>query len=368
MRIKIKTIGKCNYKHLSYLKGTFQHIYSCKDYIMAEIKNITVHKLIETHTINFNIKSIAKLLRDKLVENHFIFEDNNEEKWRFTLPFTNKVPLPLEAELGMTIEFLLAGSNKLELINTVEEQKSLIGIETGWFTDRDVECKITLNDEVAQEKFEPIMLEHIVSTSENAYDYDNIVVCQEDTAIAFDIQVKGHNGFGFSIKPDKGDYICEDLYRLSTDVMKKDCHAVISRYEKEKKNIVVVSADTLNIPGKGALKYQRVTVKVWKVKSFEKNGTTYYDEYRNGMYVRLDQLISGDGHQPQNQLISLPTSSVRPAVLNARGASKQEFGSAEMVDEDRAHLLGQLFIHFFVFKTEEDAHKIFSTRKLPKYN
>lgn len=77
----------------------------------------------------------------------------------------------------MPIETLITGSDKLNLINIVEERKNLVGTETGWFTDRDLECKIILNSDVTQDRFQPIMLEHVSSTGENAYDYDNVVVC-----------------------------------------------------------------------------------------------------------------------------------------------------------------------------------------------
>lgn len=341
---------------------------------MTENKNITIQKLNENHTINFNIKSFAKSLRDKLIENQFISEDNNAEKWRFIIPNTNNVPLQFEVEGAMPIELLLTGTDKLKLINTVEEKKILVGTETGWFTDRDLECKITLNPDFTQERFQPIMLEHVVSTGENAYDYDNVVLCQKDTAIEFGIKVKGHNGFGLSIKPDKGDYVCDNLYGLSTDVREKDIFRSLSRYQREKKNIVIDSADTLNIPGKEAMKYQRVTVKVWKVNSFEEDSITYYDEYENGEYGSSMALQAYDAFDASsvdplidpNRLIHMPTSSIGPAVLTPRGESRQEFGSCSL-SEDSSHLLGQVFIHFFIFKTDEDAREIFSTRKLPKF-
>lgn len=329
---------------------------------MAENKNITIQKFTQNHTINFNIKSSAKSLRDKLKLNRFILEDYEYEKWRFIIPNTNNVPLQIEAE-GMTlIEGLLAGSDKLELINIVEEKKSLVGTETEWLTDRDVECSIKLNSDVTQDRFQPIMLEHVSSTGENAYDYDNVVVCQKDTAIGFVIKAKGHNAFGFSIKPDKGDYICDGLYGTSTDVYLKNCSIFLSRYQNEEKNIVIDSADTLNIPGKEAIKYQRVTVKVWKVNSFAKNFNTYFDIYNDGSYAhgQSSDLVS-------DSRLELPTSSIGPAVLTPRGESDQKFGHVNSINDDRSHLLGQVLIHFFIFNTDEDAREIYSTRKLPKY-
>lgn len=334
---------------------------------MAENKNIIIQERDENHTINFNIKSSAKLLRDKLKGNQFISDDNDGEKWRFMIPNTNNVPLQIEAE-GMTlIEGLLAGSDKLKLINIVEEKKSLVGTETGWFTDRDLECKITLNSDVTQERFQPIMLEHVSSTGENAYDYDNVVVCQKDTAIGFVNNAKGHNAYGLSIKPDKGDYICEDLYGISTDVYRKDFSDYLYRYQKDKKNIVIDSADTLNIPGKEAIKYQRVTVKIWKVNSFVKDSITYHDEYRNGAYRTDGTALHHANNKYSAFTLEIPTSSIGPAALTSRGESQQEFGEVKIINEDSSHLLGQVLIHFFIFKTEEDARKIYSTRKLPKY-
>lgn len=107
---------------------------------MTENKNIIIKKHAKNYEhnfgINFNIKSFAKQLKDKLIENQFISEDNNEEKWRFIIPNTNKVPLQLEVEMVMTIEFLLNGSDNLELINTAVEKKCLIGTETAWFTGK----------------------------------------------------------------------------------------------------------------------------------------------------------------------------------------------------------------------------------------
>lgn len=42
--------------------------------------------------------------------------------------------------------------------------------------------------------------------------YENVVVISEGTEIKFKITVKGHSGFGFSIKSDRGYEIIKNLY------------------------------------------------------------------------------------------------------------------------------------------------------------
>ncbi|MEI8630958.1 hypothetical protein P4S72_00255 [Vibrio sp. PP-XX7] len=188
-----------------------------------------------------------------------------------------------EVEALVPIEGMYGPSEQLYLTNINKTRNpDLIGIGTNWFFDRFMSCQVVLNqiDQSARTnnsgKFEPMMLTHVRPTSNNVSGiYDNVVVCEIGTSIAFRVSSWGAAGFGYSIKPSAGQSILDELYITFGDNPNKEGSSQLYRYGDKAQQIVIDSTSNMQIPSGQTVQYQRISVKTWRMTSYEKNGRTY---------------------------------------------------------------------------------------------
>jgi len=316
-------------------------------------------------------------LRNALIEKEYISRDiDNKFAWRFfkfdakkTFPTTDAI-IALEIEEDLSVKSLLKKSEHLYLTNTLNDNKpDLMGILTQSYTDRQIDCRIFMNENnesaklANKNKFKPLMLKHVMSTNKQiSADFDNVFICEKGTAISFDITVVGHNGFAHSIKPDKGGYIVNRLYNMVKSLYTNgDGESVTSttgRYEDSEKNIVVDSTEVLDIPTTEAINYQRITVKAWRLDSYVKNNQ-----------LRVVSHSKSSFRKKRNaQITIIPGEGIKTATVLPDGYSDDKFVSIMDVKEDTSDILGQVIIHFFIFKSHDHASKVFGINNLSDKN
>lgn len=327
-----------------------------------EMKHIDIQKGNIAKEFYFDISSSVSKLRKNLVDDAFISEDNDIEAWRFmmnsatdTLNY-NDVVLPVSTEIFLKVRDLLNGEKRICLTNTKKPKPDLMGIPTEWFTDRSMEVQIKRNDSVSGDKFRPFMLEHVVPTNpDSSADFENAFICEKDTAVKFSIRIDGHDGFCFSIKPDKGDHIAEEMFYHETDNPSAYKSTVsLSRYQHVEQNIVVDSTEALNIPTQEAVKYQRIYIKAWKYISYR----------RNGILHTIDNSTS----RSKRDISYVPSDSIETGTVKAFGHSNQVIGSVSDVMQDRNVVLGEILVHCFIFKSRADAETVIGYKNLPRYS
>lgn len=319
------------------------------------VQHITIDKFISKYVIEIDTSLKIKDLRDKLMSCGFICDDTDKEKWRFvvlsakdTVVYSDVI-YPSAIEFAVPITLFLDSSDTVRVINVEKEKPDLLGVQTAWFTDRQLDCQITLNETVEQNKLKPLMLEHVVSANQGiSADYNNVVVCEKETAIKFIVNVSGHDGFAFSIKPDKGDYICESLY------VTESSSSSLDRYQDKPNVIVIDSTEALNISLSAAVKYQRITVKIWRLDSLK----------TNGQLITVNHQVN---HRTKRDIKVVDGGSIQAATTRMGRVSTSTFGGASDVIDNPDVILGQVLIHFFIFNSYEDAEKIIGSKRLPFY-
>ncbi len=311
--------------------------------VIGETKTINIINKSTKKSFTVDIDQKLNKLRDILVEDGFIYDDRPLNKWRFVIPSNANTVLVSEDEIVgkqserfMIIKECLYNENEIRITN-VDAKPDLNGIETDLFTDRSIEISVALSDEVLQEKFQPLMLRHVRKFNNTYSSYDHVVVCEENSAIEFKITGKGFNIFGYSIKPDQGEYIVEALYPLNR-YGKSDVNGVLRRYQHKQQNIKVVSAETPDIPLSEAAKLQHITFTAWKVHSFRE--------------------AENDGMNS----VRIPSGGYNKARFVPGDRSDDRFGKIYDVVEDRSNILGRIEIDFFIFKSKEAAQKVFDSR------
>lgn len=316
-------------------------------------------------------KSLQSLRNALNEENYIPIDTYNTCAWRFfkfdaenTSPNTDAI-IALSIEEYISVNSLLKKSEHLYLTNTLNDNKpDLMGILTQSYTDRQIDCSISMNENNAsaklanKAKFKPLMLKHVMSTSRRiSADFDNVCICEKGTAISFNTTVVGHNGFGLSIKPDKGGHIIDSVYPIGDEEPLK-CRAIIGRYQNSEKNIVVDSTEFLDIPTTDAVKYQRITVKAWRLDSYVKN---------NQLCV-ISHSKSSSRKKRNPQITIIPGEAIKTATVLPDGYSDDKFESSVDIKDDTSDILGQVIIHFFIFQSTAHASKVFGISNLSDKN
>lgn len=325
--------------------------------MIGEVKTITVIKESVSKSFSIDVDQKLNKLRDILIEDGFIHDDRQLNKWRFISPSSsaNEVLISEDeivqknSERFMIIKEFQNNKNEIRISN-VDAKPDLNGIKTDSFSDRYIDVSVALNSRYSQDKFQPLMLKHVRKNNNTYSSYDHVVVCEENSAIQFKISAKGRSGFGFSIKPDKGEYIVEKLYAYNSN-SQSNVATIISRYQRMPQNINVVSAETPDIPLSEAVNLQHITITTWRITSFKQkiNNT---EEHITVEFV----FALGNG-------ASIPSSDYQKGQLVKGDFTDQNFGEIYDVKEDTSNILGRIEIDFYIFNSKEAARKVFTARQ-----
>ena len=335
-------------------------------------------------------------VRSQLETAGFIGPDNTAEAWRFfiykakTTNFADAI-LSKDVESLVPVGGMLGAGNQLYLTNiNAGTNPDLMGIGATWFFDRYMSCQVSLNnsDATAQQKnsgkFQPYMLTNVKPTSRNvAGIYDNVVVCEKGSSIAFSVNSWGAAGFGYSVKPSAGDSIVDGLYITFGNNPNTEASGYIYRYQNQAQQIVVDSTQDLEIPSGKTVQYQRVTIKTWRVTSYQQGGNTYTSNAQppglKAPAAKMDSLtdfgkadfaaLADDGVSPHDlaKAAVIPGNTITPGAPHQGDNSGQTFGTIYDLQEDdrNANPLGEIVLYFFVFKSHEDARLVIDQINTP---
>lgn len=321
----------------------------------------TVYKGTTNQVFEIDPSAMASNVRQQLENAHFVSPDTIGEALRFYI-YGSRSTTFADAILSKDLETLVPVSglfglqNQLYLTNiNAGNHPDLMGIGTTWFFDRYMSCTISLNTSdggatvTNAGKFQPLMMTNVRPTSEkDAGIYDNVVVCEKGSVIAFTISSWGAIGYGFSIKPNAGQSIVDALY-VTYGTPNQTAGSYTYRYQSAAQQIVVDSTESLQIPSGQTVQYQRVVVKTWRLTSYRMGDTTYSSD------VQPPSLIPTLGLLTSAAVI--PGKTVDPGAPHPGDNSNQTFGTiydAQQDDPD-ANPLGEIVIYFFVFDSHEDA-------------
>lgn len=258
----------------------------------------------------------------------------------------------------------------------------LIGFNTNWFFDRYMGCNVTLNPEAANAnngKFPPLMLTNVKManpTLRGVGAMDNVVVCEKDSIITFGVGSWGAAGYGLKIGPQAGTPINDSpLYVCFTGCPGGGNYGRLglSRYysqngSQNKQMIKVVATDTMNI-GDKTLQYMKFSIKTWKVSSYkDSSGNTHNCDQPIPVPQTTGRAAGGGGGTPYGSITGgqtiVPGGTIQPgSTVPAGEQSTQVFGTISNVSEDNSPsgIIGEVIFYIFVFKTHDDAVKVFGS-------
>lgn len=320
-------------------------------------KSIFLYTGVQRHELTVDTESTLAQFRTEITGNFL----NASGDWRFvmgiikidinqmaTIPYTDAV-IGRNIEEYLTVKWLLSDKNVLYMADVTKTKPDLFGLKTNEFKNGNIECYITKNAAACRCKFNPIMLERVRTLKDKAVDYNNVLVCQEGTAIKINIVSKGHTGFGFSIKSETGEWIVEHLYAIYYDVGKQEASTTITRYEKQEKNIIIDTVP-ITVANSQRYKHQRYTIKVWKLNSYEKNGETVIVQNSSQRCRR-----SAD----ERRTVNLPSETIRGGTFKPGSDSNEKFTTINNINDDKDDILGIIELDLFVFKSIADANRVF---------
>ncbi|QQG27840.1 hypothetical protein JFY74_17470 [Pectobacterium carotovorum] len=357
------------------------------------LQRTMVYKELVSENFQIDENSMATEVRKLLVEKNYIGgSDTDKEAWRFFIYSTTDTDnysdsiLAKNTESLVPIKMLLGPGQQLYLTNINKgHHPDLMGIGVNWFFDRNMGCKISLNneDESAKQKnadkFQPMMMKHVHPTSQNVVGiYDNVVVCEKGSVIKINISSWGAAGFAYSIKPDKGDNIVDTLYLVLGDSPDSTAQVSMRRYQSKANQIVIDSTSSMNIPSGQSVDYQRISIKTWPVTSYKKNGKTYSSHSQPPSVTMLEESSSlvnfmakanvQFSNVSDRQLASaeiLPGDSLEPGTARQGDPSSQQFGTISNISDNPGGAIGEVVIYFFVFKSHDDAVKVIDQINAP---
>ncbi len=340
----------------------------------------------------FDPNTTLDKVRNQLVSDQFIPAVDGEQSFRFVnyqntdyehetmiVGSSIEIYLPLKAIAGINDQIYLTDVNKVKDVD-------LIGFSTDWWFDRYMSCKMVLNTQDTEAKksnsgkFQPFMLTNVKTANPNiaGISLDNVVICEQDSIVQFDISSWAAAGYGYQIKPVGSTPInSRPLYITFTDCPNGGRYARtgLRRYyapgeSQDGNTIKVVATDKLNI-GDNTLNYMKFSLKTWKVTSFEKPAGK---KHTCNLTLPLPKAFASkstdefsDVDIPYSKLVNadetvIPGGTIEPGTTTPSGdQSSQTIGTIYNVNDsqDSASVIGEVIFYVFVFKTREDADAVF---------
>ncbi|KAG4069690.1 hypothetical protein HA402_014713 [Bradysia odoriphaga] len=309
----------------------------------------------------FDVSQNLGDLRKFLIEKPFIKADVETSAWRFVSPSGKDLKDITEAIIGIEIEGqvvvknFLYGSKKIRMVDIRRKKNpDLVGVGVDFLEDRDIELRIVRNDSNTPTKLAPILMKNVRPANKHGVrtDFENVVLCEKETAIGIRINTKTHGGFAYSIKLQEGKDIVTHGYSPHTGW-------TTYAYDGTRNAIEVVSYKDLEIPSQQAIGHRRLNVKVWR--------------YISCKYSTDNKTYIVDSNAPKRRLkrdvVVVPGDRVEGGGFTEGGDTENYVGSGYIYDmvEDTNEILGEFDVDFFVFKTPDDAQNMVESRIDPEF-
>jgi|JFJP01.1.fsa_nt_gi hypothetical protein len=338
------------------------------------------------YPIEANPKDTLRSLREKL--------GNKADNYDFVYynDFTDKKTIlnDRNVEIKQTIDKIVFPDHTV-IMTVVQGQKTdLFGMKTNWLYNRHTGVQIVLNqsDNAARQqnadKFQPIMLTDVQPSNQNSNAfYDRAVICEKSSIIQFNISSWGAVGFGYSITSEK-DSICDNLYITYGNNPNRQSNSSLLRYQRSNNSIQIESTETLHIPTSDIITYQKITVKTWRLTSYEQNGKTFTSNTQPPQII-ASPMIARTFALTGMQLFSpletkgvfdpgspggdtfVPGQDIQSGAPGLGPESQQQFGSFSLISEDdrNSTVLGSVVFYFFVFRDKEAANRVINVLNAP---
>lgn len=278
---------------------------------------------------------------------------------------------PKDNEGNYNLSEILGEQNVFTITDPNADKPDLEGILVSWFAANNLQVAISLNKSnpdaraANQGKFQPFMLSKVQTIKDAADDfpnvyYDQALICEKGSAIAFNFACWGAAGYGFSIKSDRSTII-SGLYVVNNGNYNTTTFSGLSRYQDAKQNILVDSLANQNIPNVDRLQYSSVTFKAWNVSGYKQAGHAYSSAGQPPLRKSSDP-----GGMSTKDGVIIPGSGIESGSPKPGGDSHQDWGAPlESLTQDTNLVLGQMDIYFLVFKTKADAEQMVRQNNLP---
>lgn len=323
---------------------------------MAE-KRIVLFTGMKQHQLTVNYEYSLATFRQHLYDTGIIERDGTKGHWRFVskviklegnnnIAYTDSV-VAIGTEDIINLIMFMRRNDALYMADVNRNVPDLCGMKTTRYKNDSVECFIRQNDKITNNKFEPIMLERVRALKKVSTVYNNVLVCEEDTAIKIWITAKGHSGFGYSIESGTGESIVKKLY-VHNDDPEKEVWVAQTRYQ-EKDEAIVVSSIPGTVNDEDRFRYHRLSIKVWRLDSLVENGSTVTINHSATRSAREVQEI--------NPYI-LPGDTISHATVTPGKATNDEPGIISNVNDDKGDFLGIIELDLFIFKSIADANAV----------
>ncbi|XP_037039816.1 uncharacterized protein LOC119076897 isoform X2 [Bradysia coprophila] len=341
------------------------YIYGTNKILVGNLKkNLDVFADTIRQSFRFDVSHNLADLRNLLIEKKFIHADTETSSWRFVSPSAKDLKditeaiIGLQAEDQMVVDKFLYGSSKVRMADIIRKKHpDLIGVGADSFENGDIIVTIIRNNGLSSDKIVPILMTNVRPANKLgvATDFQNVVLCEKETAIGIRIYTKTHGGFGYSIKLEKG----EDIVTKS---LMPHTGWTTQTYGYSRHAIVVTSAEDLGIPTQEAIGYRRVYVKVWKYISYrDKNGVHQVSD--NAPKPKSMSILSGG-------IDVVGGDDIQSGGFKEGDDTDNHMGSnwvSDQVDNEN-EVLGVFNIDFFVFKTAQAAQNMVESRINPEYD
>ncbi len=341
-------------------------------------------------SVSFDFDPSTKLseVRQQLIDRGVLTITESQDQYRFVnyqntdlkyedmiIGISTEQYIPLEGVVGINNQSYLTDKEKTKAVD-------LIGFTTDWWFDRYMSCRMRLNTtdpeaRVANNgKFQPFMLTNVKTANPNlpGISMENVVICEKDSIVEFNMSSWRSAGYGYQIKPVSGTPInSSPLYITFTDCPNGGDYAntTLRRYfaKNESQNnstIKVVATDSLNLGGQ-TLNYMKFSIRTWKVNAYEKPAGTRYS-------CNLPLPVPSESTRdvtvtttPYTKLVSAPETVVPGGTIEPGSTvpsgdqSTQTIGTIYNVADSQEpnSIVGEVVFYVFVFKTKAEAEAVF---------
>ncbi len=338
----------------------------------------------------FDESTTLNEIRSKLVASGFMTTTESTDNFRFinyqntNLKYEDMVIgmgtekyVPLSGVVGINNQAYLTNVNKTR-------ETDLIGFSTDWWFDRYMSCRMRLNtsDEEARTanlgKFQPFMLTNVKTANPDlpGVSLENVVVCEKDSIIQFELSSWAAAGYGYTIKPTSGSPInSEPLYRTYTtcptdggNYGRSTLRCYFTKNQSQHKSMIkVVATDSLNIGG-STLNYMKFSIRTWKVTEYKSDGKVHKCNLPLPVPYQSESVKSiSTVTTPYAKLVNgdesvIPGTTIEPGTTVPSGSqSQQNFGTIYNVKDSQSpeNIIGEVIFYVFVFKSKADADAVF---------
>lgn len=332
-------------------------------------------------------------VREKLLNAGFITPDTADKAYRFIYRTDEKenpqmiwddviVSINMEKRIPMQDVWGMEHQIVVTNINAQGTEKpDLVGYTCKqWLNGLlSVSCKLNNSDHYAKEQnkkigaYEPMMLYDVISTSKaKPVSYNNVCICTEGSVVEFNITSWGAAGYEYQICNDAGQVIVESIFQTFNDDRSRfGTYGTLNcrRWQKSGNTIDIYGSNSVHINNDEKVRYQKLTIKTRNLISY-KRGNELFQSDAKPPVLKAPMSRSIVSRNPANeikrQIVNtvknhvgvVDGDSISTAVPVEGGKSTQTYGSINStVTGPWEEPLGIVEIHFFVFKTKEEAER-----------